>query len=174
MLWQQLHRCLSSSLLPRIFLGKPGLLLSMDEGGDGSCVAMASAGTSHLGGENVGGGGGRLHLNATVKREYAFPVFLPDNHEGRECETNMPPSTPPPLHHRPSGRPTPFVYISIMHSWLLLVVDSAATTDAAAALFPARSENTLLSLPGDDAGQIAHPLSLSSPPSFSAFLERCC
>ncbi|TNN61225.1 hypothetical protein EYF80_028520 [Liparis tanakae] len=44
----------------RIFLGKPGLLLSMDEGGDGSCVAMASAGTSHLGGENVGGrvGGG--------------------------------------------------------------------------------------------------------------------
>lgn len=51
MLWQQLHRCLSSSLLPRIFLGKPGLLLSMDEGGDGSCVAMASVHTSHLKGE---------------------------------------------------------------------------------------------------------------------------
>lgn len=48
MLWQQLHRCLSSSLLPRIFLGKPGLLLSMDDGGDGSCVAMASVHTSHL------------------------------------------------------------------------------------------------------------------------------
>lgn len=51
MLWQQLHRCLSSSLLPRIFLGKPGLLLSMDEGGDGSCVAMVSVHTSHLKGE---------------------------------------------------------------------------------------------------------------------------
>lgn len=40
MLWQQLQRCFSSSLFAKIFLGKPGLLLSIDDGGEGSCVAM--------------------------------------------------------------------------------------------------------------------------------------
>lgn len=35
-----LHRCFSSSLLARIFLGKPGLLPSSEDGGDGSCAAI--------------------------------------------------------------------------------------------------------------------------------------
>lgn len=38
--WQMLHRCFSSSLLARIFLGKPGLLPSSEDGGDGSCAAI--------------------------------------------------------------------------------------------------------------------------------------
>lgn len=35
-----LHRCLSSSLLASIFLGKPGLLPSNEDGGEGSCAAI--------------------------------------------------------------------------------------------------------------------------------------
>lgn len=38
--WQILHRCLSSSLLASIFLGKPGLLPSNEDGGEGSCAAI--------------------------------------------------------------------------------------------------------------------------------------
>lgn len=37
---QILHRCLSSSLLASIFLGKPGLLPSNEDGGEGSCAAI--------------------------------------------------------------------------------------------------------------------------------------
>lgn len=38
--WQALHKCLISWLLPRIFLEKPGLLPSSEDGGDGSCAAI--------------------------------------------------------------------------------------------------------------------------------------
>lgn len=41
--WQALHRCLISWLSARIFLEKPGLLPSSEDGGDGSCAAMITS-----------------------------------------------------------------------------------------------------------------------------------
>lgn len=38
--WHELHKCLSSKSLARIFFGNPGLLPSRDGGGEGSCAAM--------------------------------------------------------------------------------------------------------------------------------------
>lgn len=37
---QELHKCLSSRLLAKIFFGKPGLFPSREDGGDGSCAAI--------------------------------------------------------------------------------------------------------------------------------------
>lgn len=39
-LWHDLHKCLFSRLFARIFFGKPGLLPSREDGGDGSCEAI--------------------------------------------------------------------------------------------------------------------------------------